>query len=152
MILSLFLAAGGCGGDSVTTVDTGDDGGEGGGGGGGGGGGVGTSPVQTTEVEVGNDSFDPRDIHVFTSGDGPNPRRPIVTWTWAGGSPTGHNVRFDEEGVSAPSPTQVDGTFRVTMPAQEGEYNYQCTIHPGMEGMVQVTHSSAGDTCQSSRC
>ena len=94
VVTPLFLAVAGCGGDSGT--NNGGSGGSGGGGGGGGGRG-------TSMVTVGNDFFDPVSIQVSPGT--------TVTWTWAGGSPEGHNVKFANSTVSAPSMTKSTGTF-----------------------------------------
>ena len=120
MIISLFLAVAGCGGDSGTN-----------GGGGGGGGGGGTTPVVTTDVTVGNGGnvFTPPDIQVSPGA--------TVTWTWNSGG-VGHNVTFASSTVSAPSATQPTGTFQVVMPTAAGTYTYVCTIHAGMDGSVLV--------------
>ena len=127
MVISLFLAVTGGGGDSGTN---------GGGGGGdsgtngGGGGGNGNDPVAQTTVTVSNDFFNPGSIQVSPGA--------TVTWTWAGGSPEGHNVTFASSAVAAPSTTQPTGTFQVTMPTATGVYDYECTIHAGMDGSVTV--------------
>ena len=126
MVISLFLAVAGCGGDSGTNGG----GGDGGGGGGDGGGGGGTGPTVTTSVTVSNDFFDPASNQVSPGA--------TVTWTWAGGSLLGHNVTFASSAVSAPSVTQTTGTFQVVMPTTTGAYSYQCTIHAGMNGSVTV--------------
>jgi plastocyanin len=81
-----------------------------------------------TAVEVDDDFFTPPDILV-TSGA-------TVTWMWVGGE--GHNVTFASNAVSAPSITQTTGTFQVVMPTAAGVYNYECTIHAGMDGSVTV--------------
>ena len=77
MVMSLFLAVTGCGGDSGTN-------GGGGSGGGGGGGGGGVTPVATTEVSVRDNFFTPASIMVAPGA--------TVTWTWAGSD--AHNVTF----------------------------------------------------------
>ena len=100
--ISLLLGATGCGGDSGT--NGGDD------------------LVATTSVTVSNNFFNPVSIKVSPGA--------TVTWTWAGGSPEGHNVTFSCSEVSVPSATQTTGTFQVDMPTAPGEYAYQCTIHP----------------------
>ena len=114
MVMSLFAIAG-CGGDSGTN--------NGGGGGGGGGGGT---TVATTAVNVDDNVFTPPDIVVA----------PGATVTWVGS--VGHNVTFASATVSAPSATQSSGNFQVMMPTAVGTYDYQCTIHGGMDGSVLV--------------
>ena len=120
MVMSLILTVAGCGGDSGTNGG-GDSGTNGGGG---------TTPVMTTSVTVSNDVFNPASIQVSPGA--------TVTWTWAGGSPEGHNVTFASSAVSAPSGTQMTGMFQVVMPMAPAVYNYQCTIHAGMDGSVTV--------------
>ena len=122
MVVSLFLAVAGCGGDSGTNGGGGDDGGGSGGGSGG--------PIVTTSVTVSNDFFNPASNQVSPGA--------TVTWTWAGGSPEGHNVTFSSSTVSAPSVTQMTGNFQVVMPTAAALYTYQCTIHAGMNGSVTV--------------
>ena len=90
----------------------------------------GTNDDPVATVTVSNDFFDPASIQVSPGA--------TVTWTWAGGSPEGHNVTFDVSTVSAPSDTKATGTFQVTMPTVTGLYTYQCTIHAGMNGAVTV--------------
>ena len=127
MVVSLFLTVAGCGGDSGT--NGGGDSGTNGGGDGGDGGGA--APVVTTAVTVGSGGnvFTPPDIQVLPSA--------TVTWTWNTGG-VGHNVTFVST-VSAPSDTQMTGTFQVVMPMAPATYNYECTIHAGMNGSVTVS-------------
>ena len=73
MVISLFLAVTGCGGDSGTY--------DGGGGGGGGGGGAGP-----TSVTVSDNVFTPASIQVSPGA--------TVTWTWADAYGVAHNVTF----------------------------------------------------------
>jgi plastocyanin len=78
-------------------------------------------------VTVGDNFFDPSSVTVVPGG--------TVTWTWAGSD--GHNVTFDTTELDN-APTQATGTHQVTMPTTAGVYNYECTIHAGMEGSVTV--------------
>ena len=117
MVISLFLTVAGCGGDSGTGFR-------------GSGNGNGNDPVAQTTVTISNDFFNPASIQVSPGA--------TVTWTWAGGSPEGHNVTFASSAVSAPSGTRMTGTFQVVMPMAPAMYNYQCTIHAGMDGSVTV--------------
>lgn len=55
-----------------------------------------------------------------------------VTWQFEGGS--AHNVTFDE-GES--SKLKKDGEFERTFD-EAGEFDYVCTVHPGMDGTVVV--------------
>ena len=124
MVVSLFLAVAGCGGDSPTDGGTGSDYGGGGGGGGGGDG-----PTVTTSVTVSNDFFDPASIQVSPGA--------TVTWEWAGGSAEGHNVTFSDPTIDD-APTQITGMFQAAMLMAAGVYNYECTNHLGMNGSVTV--------------
>ena len=118
IVMSLFLTVAGCGGDSPT------DGGNGGGGGGGGGG---SDPVATTSVTVGDDFFDPASIQVSPGA--------MVMWTWS--SSRVHNVTFTSSLITN-SGDQGGGTYSTAMPTAAAVYNYQCTIHSGMNGSVTV--------------
>lgn len=59
-----------------------------------------------------------------------------ITWVWEGGAP--HNV----VGEGFQSADQNSGTFEHAFD-RPGIYEYECTIHPGMDGIVTVTESSA---------
>ena len=115
--ISLFLAVTGCGGDSGTGND--DDNGNGGNGG--------SNPTVTMAVTVGDDFFNPVDIQVSPGA--------LVTWTWS--SNTVHNVTFADNSISD-SGDQGGGTHETTMPTTTRTYQYQCTIHSGMNGSVLV--------------
>jgi plastocyanin len=110
--IALSLVVIGCGSDDPT--------GNGGGGGGG-------NPVVTTSVSVRDNLFDPAAIRVSPGA--------TVTWTFVGGIP--HNVNFPSTAISD-SNNQTSGTFSTAMPTAPGTYNYSCTLHPGMNGSVQV--------------
>lgn len=110
--LSAFAA---CGGDDPAGPGTGGNTG-------------GTTPVATTSVSLtAGLSFDPAAIVVAPGAS--------VTWTWA--NSTTHNVTFTNASISS-SGDQSGGTFTSTMPSAAGTYSYSCTIHPGMQGTVQV--------------
>lgn len=105
----VLLAAAGCG-----DTDDGDEGGspaadEGGG---------------STTVTVDDNVFEPETVEISV-GD-------TVTWEWLGSEP--HNVSADD----FKSDIQQEGTFEQAFP-QAGTYEYVCTVHPGMEGTVEVT-------------
>ena len=57
-----------------------------------------------------------------------------VVWVFDDGS-TPHNVT----GGGFRSANRTSGTFSHTF-NQAGEYDYQCSIHAGMNGQVVVTH------------
>jgi plastocyanin len=86
-----------------------------------------TAPVQTNAVGVADDNFTPPSI-VVSAGT-------TVTWTWAPGAST-HNVTFDD-GTTSGDRSPASGPFSRTF-ASVGTFNYHCTIHPGMTGLVTV--------------
>ena len=55
-----------------------------------------------------------------------------VNWEWVGNEP--HNVVGDDFS----SEIQQEGSFEYTF-EEEGTYQYTCTIHPGMDGVVEVS-------------
>ena len=115
MILSVLLAAGGCGGDIVDppTIP----------------GIITPPPVATTSVTVADFSFTPPNIRVSAGA--------TVTWTWTGN--VGHNVTFAASSGIANAATQITGTHQVAMPTATGVYTYMCTIHgASMSGSVLV--------------
>ena len=81
-------------------------------------------PPSAAAVTVQDNSFNPNSTRLATGG--------TVTWTWAGSNP--HNVTFTS---GSNSTTQTGGTFMRTF-ATEGTFSYQCTIHSGMTGTVEV--------------
>lgn len=74
-------------------------------------------------VVVTSNEFTPRALTVEV-GD-------TVTWRFEQGA---HDVVFEDEG----SEVQTDGTWRRTFD-EAGSYDYECTLHPGMAGRVEVT-------------
>lgn len=79
-------------------------------------------------VIVDDNVFEPKTITVGV-GD-------TVTWRFEGGS--AHNVNGDD----FESELMKEGTFEHTF-EDAGEYDYDCTVHPGMSGTVEVTDSAA---------
>lgn len=75
-------------------------------------------------VEVDDNLFEPDSVEV-TVGD-------TVTWDWVGSEP--HNVSAD----GFKSDIQQEGTFEHTFDAA-GSYPYVCTVHPGMNGTIDVS-------------
>jgi plastocyanin len=131
-IAVVALALAGCGGagEPVEPVDnsgdtgpTGSTGTTGGGGTGGGGGGGSTS----NQITVVDNNFSPGTTTV-TPGT-------TVTWTWAAGNYSDHNVTF--ETLNQSSPSQTTGMYQVTF-STAGNFAYRCTIHVGMNGNVVV--------------
>lgn len=93
------------------------------GGGGGGGGG--------STVTVGNNFFQPASITV--------PPGTTVTWQWTNTGAVPHNVTSTGS-PSFPSSATLTGTGQTYQHRFEtsGTYQYQCTIHPEMQGTVVV--------------
>jgi plastocyanin len=82
---------------------------------------------QVTVGANGANVFDPAQVDIATGGS--------VTFTWAGAL---HNVTWQSPPASVPnSGDRSSGSFDVTF-TQAGTYNYQCTLHPGMNGAVTV--------------
>lgn len=81
-------------------------------------------PVDTDEVSVVDNEFEPAVIEVFVGE--------TVTWTWEGSQP------HDVDGGEFQSEVQTSGTFDYTFETA-GEYQYVCNIHSGMKGTVVVT-------------
>jgi plastocyanin len=76
-----------------------------------------------TEIAVRDNSFSPNSIEIEPGT--------TVTWTWEGNAD--HNVYGD----GLESPVQKTGTYAYTF-EQTGQYDYECTLHPGMKGRVIV--------------
>ena len=81
-------------------------------------------------VTVDDNTFEP-ETATIAAGD-------TVTWSFEGNS--AHNVTFDE-GES--SQLVKDGEFERTFD-EAGDFDYTCTVHPGMEGTVVVAASATG--------
>lgn len=77
-----------------------------------------------TTVSVEDNLFDPEAIEI-SSGD-------TVTWEWNGDQP--HNVSHED----FESEIQTEGTFEQTFD-EAGTYEYTCTVHAGMDGVVEVS-------------
>ena len=106
---ALLLAAAGCGDNDDDDGGTAPTGDAGGG---------------STTVNVDDNFFEPESAEV-AAGD-------TVTWEWVGNEP--HNVNADD----FKSDIQQEGTFEHTF-EEAGSYDYVCTIHPGMEGTIEVS-------------
>ena len=92
----------------------------------GGSGGSGT-PVELSEgdtIEVGDDFFDPAHA-VVASGT-------TVTWEWTGN--VDHNVVGDDFSSDVIDSGSFDHTFD-----EPGTYEYTCTLHGNMDGVIEVT-------------
>lgn len=75
-------------------------------------------------MSVEDNLFDPDSAEVAV-GD-------TVTWQWSGAEP--HNVVADD----FESDIQTEGAFEYTF-EEAGSHPYVCTVHPGMEGTIEVT-------------
>ena len=112
--MALGLVGAGCGGDD-------DDDGGGGGGGGGGSGGAGA------QVTMKGIAFNPATVTV-KAGD---------TVTWTNEDSVGHDVTGDDFNSGDPGGLANGDTFEHTFD-EAGTFKYVCTVHPGMEGTVEV--------------
>lgn len=76
----------------------------------------------------GANAFDPSAVDIGAGG--------TVNFNW--GSAVTHNVTFDNPPATVPnSGDRSSGTFTVTF-ATAGTYNFHCSIHAGMTGVVTV--------------
>ncbi len=90
----------------------------------GGGGDDGGGEASTVTVSVDDNVFEPETVEI-SAGD-------TVVWEWVGVEP--HDVSADE----FDSEIQTEGSFEHTF-EDAGSFPYTCTVHPGMEGTVEVT-------------
>lgn len=101
------------------------------GGGGNGGNGNGGGPTQTSTVEMVNTSYQPSEIEVEVG----------TTVTWTNEDSFDHTVTsqgagFDSGNIGAGE--EFSHTFN-----QTGTFDYTCTIHPSMQGTVEVVESTS---------
>ena len=109
-VVLMCVAAAACGGsDSVTGNNPGN------------------TPTATTSVTMSSKQFQPAAILVSKGA--------TVTWTNQDGFP--HNVTFSNASITSIANFST-GSQSTVMPAAAGTYNYNCTIHPGMNGTVTV--------------
>ena len=80
------------------------------------------------EVEADDNKFVPEEI---TIGAGE-----AVTWRFVGGN--AHNVTFDDFHSDLVKEGEYEQAFN-----EAGEYDYVCTVHPGMEGTVVVEEAAS---------
>ena len=80
--------------------------------------------IGATEIAVTDDWFEPPVTEVVVGS--------LVTFVWEGDNP--HDVVF-EDGVG--SEIMASGTYERAFDTA-GEYRYRCTLHPFMEGRVEV--------------
>lgn len=81
------------------------------------------APADSAEVAVVDTDYEPGKVSVFTGG--------TVTWTWEG------DLAHDVKSGDFKSELQKEGTFEHTF-EEPGTYEYTCSIHPQMEGEVEV--------------
>ncbi len=86
-----------------------------------------TAPL-AADVTVGNNVFTPGAVTIAATG--------TVTWTWNPGGVV-HNVTFSTAGSPANIANRNSGSEARTFPTP-GTFNYECTIHAGMTGSVEV--------------
>ena len=103
-------------------------------GGGGGGGPSGPDPAPTavtitTAAVDGQPRFSPSNTELAVGG--------TVTWRIPAAAPTQHNVTSNTNAWVASPNLSAGQSFQVTFP-QAGEFLYQCTLHPGMNGRIEV--------------
>jgi plastocyanin len=79
-------------------------------------------------VVLKNIAFNPKKVTVKKGA--------TVTWSWQDGA-TPHNVTATGKTKFKSSPTKQSGKYSVKF-AKAGTYHYECTIHPGMTGVVVV--------------
>ena len=100
-------------------------------GGGSGGNGNSGGPVQTSTIDMENTSYQPSEIEVEVG----------TTVTWKNEDSFGHTVTsqdagFDSGNIGAGE--EFSHTFN-----QTGTFDYTCTIHPSMQGTVEVVESTS---------
>ena len=85
-----------------------------------------TTPVQTNQVSVNDNFFQPVNAQVSVGT--------TVTWTWGSGV-SAHNVTF----ADGPQSGDKSGGATYTRTFNTaGTFTYQCTLHPGMTGSIIV--------------
>jgi plastocyanin len=88
-----------------------------------------SSSAATVNVQVGDDFFNPASTTVNV-GD-------TVVWTHAGAQTRPHDVTADNGAFSSPRRMMGGATFSYTA-TTPGTFNYQCTIHASMDGVLIV--------------
>jgi plastocyanin len=112
--ITTTLAVAGCGG--------------GGGGDDGGGGGKATVLKSDEDVSMQNLRFKPDHVQVAVG----------QKITWRNDENIGHDVKADSGASFASKTFNKDGTYSFT-PTKAGTIKYECTLHPGMDGTIDVT-------------
>lgn len=98
--------------------------------------GVAAEQTANVGVQMGDNFFNPASTTVNV-GD-------TVTWTNVGNRP--HDVTSTDGGpLNSPRRIMNGGTYSYTA-TTAGTYQYECTIHPGMDGTLVVQAASTGGT------
>ena len=87
-------------------------------------------PAGTIHIVMKNIAFNPGTIHARVGQ--------TVTWTDQDDAP--HNVTYASGPRFNSSPTITNGESWTLTLNQAGVIHYLCTIHPGMSGVIVVTH------------
>lgn len=98
-----------------------------GGGGDGGGGGKATVLEPGEAISMQNLRFKPDHVQVSVG----------QKVTWRNDENIGHDVKADSGAKFASETFNKDGTFSFT-PGAAGTIKYECTLHPGMDGTIDV--------------
>ena len=100
-------------------------------GGGSSGGGNGGGPIQTSTVDMVNTSYQPSEIEVEVG----------TTVTWTNEDSFAHTVTSQDAGFDS-GDIGAGEEFSHTFD-QTGTFDYECTIHPSMQGTVEVVESTS---------
>jgi plastocyanin len=98
------------------------------------------TPIETQQVAV---LADPWQNHRYAPAVVRVPVGTTITWAFVDrgndgiGEPAEHNVVGD----AWASPVLAEGTWQHTF-TEPGRYRYTCTLHPGMDGIVEVVPAS----------
>lgn len=91
-----------------------------------------TTTAQDGAVRMADTAFAPAAISVT----------PGSTVTWTNDDAIPHTVSFSDDGPQSSDTIDPDATFEATF-EEAGSYAYVCTLHPGMEGVVEVADEAA---------
>jgi len=81
-------------------------------------------------ITIADFSYDPDQIETIVG----------ATVTWSNADDFAHTVTATGAGPLDSGEIGADGTYRATFDAP-GSYEYLCTIHPSMRGVVQVSNA-----------
>ena len=93
------------------------------------------APLSANSVTIKDMAFSPADITVAKG----------TKVTWTNNDSTAHTVTGDSEHGPNSQPIEPGKSYSFTF-ADEGTFNYHCTIHPEMTGTVTVTSASNTST------